>query len=292
MPDFKQIGASQLGGIHDPFPFENYDQRYLAQGDSWFSIGSLFVPPTTNLLLDMTLGRSTMVANCAHPGRELAHMTEAVHEPAFMALLSGPRTRLAWDALLLSGGGNDLIDAAGAPPEADPSLRLFLTQPEWGAQPDASRFLSTAGWNTFVSHLTKVFAAVLAQCDHAEHPAMPVVMHTYDYVTPRDAPAAPGAGPWLFKAMNAYAIPDEPRKALADLMIDKLATLLASFPITFPGHAIHVIDTRGTLQRAAEGTTGPNADWVNEIHPTSAGYEKLRAKWRPTLDSFPRLDPI
>jgi len=251
------------------------------------------VPPTTNLLTDMPLARSTVVVSSARPGKELAHMTDTVHDPEFMALLSGPRTRLPWDALLLSGGGNDLIDAALAPPDVDPSLRLFLAQPEWGGQPDASRFLSSAGWNTFVSHLTMVFAAVLAQCDHAVHPGMPVVLHTYDYVTPRDAPAIPGLfGPWLFKAMNAYAIPDASRKELADLMIDKLALLLQSFVTTFPGHDIHVVDTRGTLVRADADAHGPSGDWVNEIHPTIAGYAKLQAKWAPVLDLLPRLDAI
>jgi len=294
MAEYKQVAPSALvqNEIRGPFPFENYFQRYLAQGDSWFSIGSLFDPPTTSLLLDMAPARSTVVVNCAHPGDELAHMTDAMHDAAFLGLLSDRRTRLPWDALLVSGGGNDLIDAANSQPSADASLRLFLTQAEWGPQDDPSRYLSPGGWNTFVSHLTKVFAALLTQCDQAVHPAMPVVLHTYDYVTPRDAPAAPGVGPWLFKAMNSYAIPDAPRQALADLLIDKLAALVGSFATTFPAHEIHVVDTRGTLQRAAAGTSGPNADWVNEIHPTSAGYAKLRARWQPVLDGFPRLDPI
>ena len=29
---------------------------------------------------------------------------------------------------------------------------------------------------------------------------------------------------------------------------------------------------------AAAGTTGSNADWENEIHPNTAGYDKLAMK--------------
>ena len=37
----------------------------------------------------------------------------------------------------------------------------------------------------------------------------------------------------------------------------------------------HVVDTRGTLQRSALGTTGNDGDWLNEIHPNRGGYDKL-----------------
>ena len=50
-----------------------------------------------------------------------------------------------WDALPVSGGGNDLIAAAFADVTADASLRLFLRSDEWGTQTDETRYLSDTG---------------------------------------------------------------------------------------------------------------------------------------------------
>jgi len=80
MPDINviSISPSQLSGtgesgLYDTAPFS---RKYLAQGDSWFSIGT--IPPwsTTNLLQQMVLSRSTLAVNCAKPGAVLAHMTD------------------------------------------------------------------------------------------------------------------------------------------------------------------------------------------------------------------------
>ena len=80
MPDINLISItpSQLNGTgesgqYDTSPFEKI---YLAQGDSWFSIGHFPPWATTNLLQQMVLSRSTLAVNCARPGIELAHMTD------------------------------------------------------------------------------------------------------------------------------------------------------------------------------------------------------------------------
>ncbi len=293
MPDFKVIGPSEFappGG--NPFPVENYSQRYLAQGDSWFSLGAALFLSTTNLLLDMQLSRSTLIVDCARPGKLLSLMTNATTDPRFLELLSGSRTKWPWDALLISGGGNDLVAAAAVGGSADPALRLLLRPDEWGPQPDASRYLSAAGWKTFTDHMDEVFGLLLAQVDKAVHPDMPIVMHAYDYITPRNAPAGPGLGPWLFKALILYGIPAIDWNALADLLIDRLAQVLLAFKTANPARNICIVDTRGLLQRAAPGSTGRSGGWLNEIHPTAQGYQTLQPRWRETLDTFPRLDAI
>src|ERR1035437_2698986 len=106
-----QLDPSSLGGLYD---LERFEKKYLAQGDSWFSIGH--IPPwsTTNVLQQMVLSRSAVAVNCAHPGMELSHMADTSTEPAFLNLLNGsgnPKLAWKWDAILMSGGGNDLIDA-------------------------------------------------------------------------------------------------------------------------------------------------------------------------------------
>jgi len=110
-----------------------------------------------------------------------------------------------------------------------------------------------------------------------------VVLHTYDYPTPRRAPAsflfAPVRGPWLFPAFQARGLTPALQVKVTDFLVDRLAQALlaldarAGGPGALPG--VVVVDTRGTLERAAPGSTGNNADWVNEIHPNPGGYRKL-----------------
>jgi hypothetical protein len=38
---------------------------------------------------------------------------------------------------------------------------------------------------------------------------------------------------------------------------------------------VHVVDFRGVLPPADPASQGTSGDWVNEIHPTTAGYQRL-----------------
>jgi len=193
MPDINviSISPSQLSGtgeegLYDTTPFA---RKYLAQGDSWFSIGTFPPWSTTNLLQQMVLTRSTLAVNCAKPGAALAHMTDTSTARVFLNLLNG-NTAWKWDALVISGGGNDLIDAANTSPSAPIDRRLMLKPGEWGGGTSPSRYLSDAGWTTFADHMSEVLDLLLTQRDkNPLNRGIPVFFHTYDYVTPRNSPA-------------------------------------------------------------------------------------------------------
>jgi len=137
-------------------------------------------------------------------------------------------------------------------------------------------------------HMIEVFELLVAKRAAAVHPEMPIVLHAYDHVTPRNAPAGPGMGPWLYKAMNdLYGIPPDDRNALSDLMMDRLLALLQGLA---QAHAnVTLINAVGTLLRADAAATGESHDWENEIHPTESGYVKLASRWRQNSPA-PRTD--
>jgi hypothetical protein len=292
VPDINLISItpSQLNGTGESGQYDTsaFEKIYLAQGDSWFSIGHFPPWATTNLLQQMVLSRSALAVNCARPGVELAHMTDTSSAQVFLNLLNGNISQ-RWDALLMSGGGNDLIDAATAAPTADPKLRLLLRSDEWPAAPvSASGYLSQAGWATFTGHMDLVLQGLLDQRDKGKNANVPLVLHCYDYVTPRNAPAGPKLGPWLYKAVNTiYHVPPADWQAVADVLISRLADMWLALAEKYASRNVNVIDTRGTITRAAAGTTGISGDWENEIHPTPHGYGLLARKWRPTLDALP-----
>ena len=287
------IGPWQISlGEPGEFPFDFFSRRYLAQGDSWFGFGS--IPPglTTNVLAEMELSRSAVIVNCARPGKVLQHMTDTTSEKSFTRLLAG-KFAMKWDGILLSGGGNDLLDAAGVAPSAPPDKRLLATVEERGADvPSGEGYLSEPGWNTFATHLGRVFNNLVDRRDSGINQRVPLVLHVYSHLMPRDAPAGFGFGPWFAPSLAKFAIPPARWLEVSNVLMDRLAQLLRSLAdarlASDPAAALHIVDTFGAnLVLADPQSTGPSGDFYNEIHPTRGGYDKLAQVWRQTLDALP-----
>ena len=292
MPAIKLYRPEELSGSEPP-PLEQFRHRYLAQGDSWFSFGQI-PPGGSNLLNELQFSQRDCAVNCARPGATLNHMVDRLNDRNFSDLLLGRRAR-TWDGILFSGGGNDLIDAAQVLPTgagAQPSLRLLLTQSEWTAGlPSPNRYLSDAGWTTLSDHMRANFERLLAMRDDpaSQSKGCPVFFHTYHFPTPRDAPALAGAfGPWLYKAVVAYAIPEPDWIALARLLVERLADLLIAISNEHGAAGnIRIFDTarQVNIVPAQLGMTGASGDWANEIHLTRGGCRKLGGPWGAAIES-------
>lgn len=262
---------------------EQFSLQFLAQGDSWFSIGS--VPPflTSNLFDTMSLSRLAVAVNCARPGAALHHMTNTTTNRTFLQLLNGRAAR-RWTALLLSGLGNDLISAAQSPPSSSAATRILAVRAEWTvASAGASRYISQTGWQTFEQHAVDVFQVLIQNRDKsAVNRGIPIVLHTYDFAAPRNAGAGVGFGPWLFKAFTTFEIPASDWVAVATELMARVRSLI--FKIAASDATIYVVDTQGTLQPARITDLGPTVHWQNEIHPTRAGYRLLGNVWEVQLE--------
>lgn len=281
MTPLQQIAPGQLDHPELPVALESFRLRFLAQGDSWFSFGALPPTRTANLFFRLPLPEACCAVNCAHPGEVMQRMTDTTRHAEFLQLLSGARRR-HWDGLLLSGGGNDVIDALQSGPEQPPELRLLARREEWRDTLEGERYLSDAGWETLSRHLRAVFDDLIDARDRRpENRGIPVVLHTYDFATPRDSGAGAGSGPWLFPAVQRYGIPQEDWVKLSRSLLTRLAQLLKSFTLA---HAnVHVVDTLGTLSPSSTEDTGATEHWTNEIHPSKEGYERLGQVWSRVL---------
>jgi hypothetical protein len=283
MHDITLISPSQLnGGEAGGFPMEQFTLQFLAQGDSWFSIGS--IPPflTSNLFDKMSLSKRAVAVNCARPGAELQHMTSTTSNRTFLQLLNGKVAR-RWTALLLSGLGNDVISAAQSPPSSPAATRLLAKKSEWPTATGAARYISEAGWRTFSQHAVDVFQVLVQNRDKsAVNRGIPIVLHTYDFVSARNAGAGAGFGPWLFKAFTAFEIPAADWSALANELLARVRRLILN--IAAADATIHVVDTQGTLIPALNTDVGPTVHWQNEIHPTRTGYRLLGDVWEAQLE--------
>lgn len=289
-PQIIAPSAVNGSGEQGPFPFDLYERRCLAQGDSWFTIGALPPTKTTRILAELRLFQSTVIVNCAYPGAELRLMTNTTRAPEFRRLLTG-KLAMQWHAILLSGAGNDLIAAAGASPAAAPQLRLLRTAAERGTGPLApADYLSEPGWTTFDEHIGTVFNQLLDLRDSGINRGTPLVWHNYARVMPRPAAAGLGFGPWLITALRQFAVPPEDHLAVADEMLARLRRLIDDLVTARhaadPQCRVFVADSMSAgLELAQADSTDVSGDWVNEIHPTRGGYKKCAEAWHQVLDT-------
>ena len=288
--------AAELMRQNDP-GWSHCRWRLLAEGDSWFSLGAINPLTSANLLQSMEFSSFTAAAYCAYPGDTLRRMSKLRSDPQFRQLVAG-NVSWRWDAILLSAGGNDLIEATGAAPDSPRHLRLLRTQAEWGPSAlGAARYLSAEGWQTFSDYFRANLDAIFRLRD-SKHSAdgnigRPLCMHTYAYPTPRPSGAGLGQGPWLMPALQAYAIPEADWPAVARQLLDQLADLMlacAADAARYP--ALHVFDTRAlAIVPAAPGSTGISGDWANEIHLTHAGCRKLALAWCAQIEQAMIANP-
>ena len=72
MIPLEHFDASQLGPNGPISDLSSYGKRFLAEGDSWFTIGSLHLLASANLLQEMAFTQRNVAVNCAAPGDKLA----------------------------------------------------------------------------------------------------------------------------------------------------------------------------------------------------------------------------
>ena len=276
-------------------------RRFLAEGDSWFTIGTLNLLQASNVLLELKFKQKNAVMSWSYPGDTLQHMVDGINDPAFDRALwnkAGANFASFWEGIIISAGGNDLIAAAEVPPvfnnqPVPAKLRLFLTAAEAAAQPAALGPLcriSETGWTTLTDHLFANFKILLARKTLGPSERSPLFVHTYS--TPAPRPVGAGVAPhgWMFPAMQAYGI------ALSDMgpICTELFKRLRQFLLGLDCNSgqpqslqkVHVFDSAGLpdILPATSGALGISGDWVNEIHLTAGGYSKLGTPFGQFID--------
>jgi lysophospholipase L1-like esterase len=251
----------------------SYERLVLAEGDSWFSFGSVRL---NNLLQKLKFKRNTLLVTLAMPGDTITRMSNMTKKNEALDLLLSQSHGYPWNAILLSGGGNDVIDLA----------KKIVVSPTGGGK-KTTDYIDANELVRALDMVEKSYEAIVKMRDRKQSPCpgVPIIVHTYDYCTPRDCPAqflVIKRGPWLYDAMKNAGIPPAKWNAVADHIMGALADRLVALGAKLPN--FHVVDTRGTLKRADSGSTGISNHWENEIHPTGDGYGKLAVPLSATVN--------
>jgi hypothetical protein len=240
------------------------------------------VIPTSNLLFNLKFNGFVVVVNCARPGETIRRVGKIAQNPNLKAAMSSS-DGYAWGAILLSGGGNDLIDDVGK------IIRKYSKRKTYPADYcDLDELDKTlASISTGYRKINELRDRAGSSCK-----GRPVITHTYDWMTPRNSPARffpfKISGPWIYTALKAARVPQSEWNAISDFVVDSLRNTIKG--LARGAHKLpnfHVVDTQDTLIPAALGETGVSGDWMNEIHPAGDGYkaiaEKISTKVRALL---------
>jgi lysophospholipase L1-like esterase len=247
------------------------DHSLIAEGDSWFTIGGFQLqnPWFSNLLYSLRFKREVLILNLAEPGDTIKHISAMPRDQSFKYVIE-EHLNDPWDAILLSAGGNDLIDKAH-------TLILNKLERQGISINQPADYCNAFAVDSFLQNIVNHFRRLAAIRGNHK---IPIVLHSYDYPTPRNAPARFFGigllGPWLYPCMLNAEIPKHDWIDVSDYLFDQLAERLLSLSRgANPISDFHVIDTRNTLTRATLNSTGNSGDWLNEIHPNKNGYKKI-----------------
>jgi lysophospholipase L1-like esterase len=239
----------------------------IAEGDSWFDY------PFHDVLSDLediygfdvesVSHKGDTVEDMAYSGGQLDDFARCVEK----VLRTGVKPR----AILLSGGGNDVVGEEFA---------LLLNHAT----------SSIAGLNESIvtgvidervrdAYVT-ILSAITAICEGQIGQPVPIVLHGYDYPVPDGrgflGGFGPLPGPWLEPSFRkkGYAAMVVRRQICVDL-IDRFNEMLKRLGGQPPLAHVRYLDLRNTLP------TGANYKdwWANELHPTPKGFEAVTKKF-------------
>jgi hypothetical protein len=265
-----------LRATHPATPLPSVPLDFLAIGDSWFEY-----PLNGN---DLSLGNTAIVAqtqlgsmgnpppqilNQALHGQATTAMLSYENQEKMISLLQDPdqwlneQTHLP-DAILVSGGGDDLVGD---------QLAIYLDYGGGGL--NAQRFQGV---------LASVQASYMDLFAFRDRFAkdVPVIGHCYDYAIPNGVHPICVATSWLQPSLSFAGYDHAAGLGIVTQMIDAFYKMLTNLAANRNNNFI-IIDTRNTLTRDASQPNG----WANEIHPYFSGFTALANRFLVGVRAVP-----
>ncbi|MGA3846292.1 SGNH/GDSL hydrolase family protein [Ralstonia nicotianae] len=235
----------------------------IAVGDSWFDYPfpvPQFEQSDIVAHLQRLPSRAPLILSLAHHGNAIEDMLGTKKLDEFTTQLQDQRNG-QFDAILFSGGGNDLVGN---------QFRLWLN--------DCAACGGNAAQGLNQTRVNAVLAVVMAGYEdliavrNKVAPNLPIFVHSYDLAIPNNT-SAPCAGPWLHPSLvdRGWTSIAQGQQIVATLL-EQFAQRLNSLAVTTS--SFFHIQTQRTLQAS---------QWANELHPTPEGFAAITAKFVAAL---------
>ena len=256
------IPARTLRALAAPAP----TRLVIAEGDSWFDY------PLHDVLSMLEDEHGFHVESVAHKGDTVENMAYGMGQfDDFVRLLEKLlRDQRVPDAILLSGGGNDI---------AGDEFTVLINHLLSGLPPvnaDIVRGVVDVRLRNAYVFLTSGLTEIARR--YLDRP-IPILLHGYDYAVPDGRGFLGGwgflPGPWLQPGLfqkghlNLAA-----NKAIVRTLMDAFNVMLQQVSALPEFGHVRYVNLRGTLSQGA----GYKEDWANELHPTKEGFRAVASR--------------
>jgi hypothetical protein len=244
--------------------------HFVARADSWFAFKEAVVLPPFK------------PANLAEAIQELGYSVDVLAANALTAMemsadnnLANLRTELissGADALLLSGGGDDLFL------EKVYSLAPAVSAFEWFLNPAAAGRLPI-NQKRFDRFLGDLYTAIQRIADVATQCDLPCFLHTYAIPIPSGRGAYPyrGCGPWIRPVLIKRGYnPDRDGPAILTTIVERFRNLLHDVN----GPCVEVVNLVPIVKKS---------DWRDELHLHAAGWRRCAREFQRVFRTIPLL---
>lgn len=227
--------------------------QVFAEGDSWFDYPVPLFGGGIIKRLEKKLG--VPILNLAKAGGEARNMLGVKERKLIVEQLKkGCPAGGPWDAMLFSGGGNDIVDNPMTLwiRDFDPTIPLedHIHGPRFDTALDVVRF---------------AYEDLIALRDVLS-PSTRLLFHAYDFAIP-DGRGICHLGPWLEPTFKFRKFPTQAAGfEVVKAMLKKFAAMLTSFETAHPN--VTFLNGQGTLSPV-------KASWHNEMHPAAKGFDKF-----------------
>jgi len=235
------------------------DQVIICEGDSWFNHPFLRDIPEELLYF----GYSVLHSN--YPGK---HLEASLNEEKFLApLLDARKPQIK--ALLLSGGGNDLINWNKGDAEFSPIFRKASA----GSPP--GDFLDAANLSRALQDLEGYMTGIAGKLANANAKKLLVFIHCYDFISPKIYGPSPFKGTWVNPQLDAIGAPEDPdfRKRITGRLQN---AWINAYKDACHRLGWHFVATQNLV----------NGRWYDEIHPIDDGFYDISCVYWNMLHAF------
>lgn len=225
--------------------------QILAEGDSWFDYPA-FLKGGLVPRIERRLGLP--ILSLAKAGDEVRYMM-GVADRKLLAqhLHDGSPAGGAWDLLLFSGGGNDIVDNP-----------MALWVREFAAGRPAAELLNRPRFDAALAMVRAGYEDLIALRDR-HSPGTHLLFHGYDFAIP-DGRGICHMGPWLKPSFDLRGFPDRASAfGVVRVMLSAFAAMLETLTAASP--RVSVVRGQGTLEPVP-------GSWHNELHPSKEGFDR------------------
>lgn len=238
--------------------------QIFAEGDSWFDypapfFGGGIIPRLQDLL-------GVPILNLAKAGDEVRFMLGVEERKIIIKqFTNGCPAGGPWDAMLFSGGGNDITDNP-----------MVLWLKDFDPAIPAEDHLNIQRFDTALALVRAGYEDLIALRDSLS-PSTKLIFHGYDFAIP-DGRGICHLGPWLKPAFDLRNFPDQDAaQKVVNAMLLRFATMLSQLAAAH--NDVAFINAQGLLAPTT-------SSWHNELHPSKKGFAAFAARFHQELKAL------